>query len=355
MSMGDKLELEKTKPLPSGPPAPEPAEKNAIDARGLGCRFGKRWVVRDLDLAVPEGSITALLGRNGAGKSTTIQLLLGLMPASAGTVQVLGLDPRKKRAQLFAEVGYVSEKRELLEEQTIQGLSSFVASVHGKRFDGDGFEKMRVRYKLDPRSKCSTLSKGQRARLLLSLAIAARPKLLVLDEPTSGLDVVVRDDFLEAIAAFIAEEPERAVLLSTHLIDDVARICDRAIVLREAGKTLAGEVEDLRASCSRYLVRLRGVLPGHVPVKLRRGAVITERDPRALTIIAHGAGEHLEAELDTALPVEGIERMPATLKEAFTCLTEPCGNGGDAGGDASRGSEARARSASPPANEEDRA
>ena len=320
--MGDKLELERTKPLPANARS-DPAEKYAIEARGLCCRFGRRWVVRDLDLAVPEGSITALLGRNGAGKSTTIQLLLGLMPANAGTIQVLGLDPRKQRARLFAEVGYVSEKRELLEEQTVQGLSSFVASVHGPRFDQDGFEKMRARYKLEPRSKCSTLSKGQRARLLLSLAIAARPRLLVLDEPTSGLDVVVRDDFLEAIAAFLSEEPGRAVLLSTHLIDDVARICDRAIVLREAGKALAGEVEELRASCSRYLVPLRGVLPADAPFRLRRGAVITERDPRALTIIAHGAGEHLEAELEAALPVAGIERMPATLKEAFTCLTEP--------------------------------
>ncbi|HZV00966.1 MAG TPA: ATP-binding cassette domain-containing protein, partial [Planctomycetota bacterium] len=183
------------------------------------------------------------------------------------------------------------------------------------------FEQMRERYKLDPRSKCATLSKGQRARLLLALAIMARPKLLVLDETTSGLDVVVRDDFLEAIASFVAEDPTRAVLLSTHLIDDVARICDRAIVIREGARHLEGEVEELRESCSRYLVRLAGVVPTG---ELRfRGAVITERDPRALTLIAHGAGEHLEAELASALPVAGIERMPATLKEAFTCLTEP--------------------------------
>jgi ABC-2 type transport system ATP-binding protein len=307
--MGDKLELETRKPVPA--PEPEITEDaHALVARGLSCRFGKKWVVRDLDLAVPEGSVTALLGRNGVGKSTTIQLLLGLLPATSGTVSVLGLDPRKERAKVFESVGYVSEKRELLEEQTVAGLAAFVAAVHGARFDRPGFEALRARYKLEPKSRCSTLSKGQRARVL------------VLDEPTSGLDVVVRDDFLEAIAAFVAEDERRAVLLSTHLIDDVSRICDRAIVLREDGKFLAGEVEELRRSCSRYLVRLRGVFPETERLRLRPGAVVTERDPRALTIVAHGAGEHLEAELEAALPVAGIERMPATLKDAFTCLTE---------------------------------
>jgi ABC-2 type transport system ATP-binding protein len=319
--MGDSIETMAA----SAPAAHESASEgpSAITARGLGCRFGRRWVVKDLDLAVPEGSVTALLGRNGVGKSTTIQLLLGLLPATTGEVCVVGLDPRRERTRLFEQVGYVSEKRELLEEQTVDGLARFVAAVHGERFDRVGFEALRARYKLDPRAKCATLSKGQRARLLLALAIMQRPRVLVLDEPTSGLDVVVRDDFLEAIAAFVAEDARRAVLLSTHLIDDVARICDRAIVLREGGKALAGEVEDLRESCRRYLVRLEGVLPESAPLKLRRGAVITERDPRALTIVAHGAGEHLEAELESALPVAGIESMPATLKDAFTCLTEP--------------------------------
>jgi ABC-2 type transport system ATP-binding protein len=296
--------------------------KNAIEAKGLGCRFGKRWVVKDLDLAVPEGSVTALLGRNGSGKSTTIQMLLGLLPQSAGTVRVLGLDPREQRAKTFEQVGYVSERRELLEDMRVEGIARLVAEVHGARFDHAGFEAQRARYKLDPRAKCSTLSKGQRARLLLALAIAARPKVLVLDEPTSGLDVVVRDDFLEGIAAFVAEEG-RAVLLSTHNIDEVARICDRGVVLREGAPTMSGEIEQLRASCSRYVIRLRGVLPESASVNLPRGTVVTERDPRALTVIAHGAVERFEAALESVLPVEGIERRPATLKEAFTCLTEP--------------------------------
>lgn len=298
-----------------------PAGTHPIEAHGLGCRFGKRWVVRDLELHVPEGSVTALLGRNGVGKSTTIQMLLGLLPQTQGTVRVLGMDPRKKRTALFREVAYVSERRELLEDLSVSGLTAIVAEAHGKRFDGAGFEALRARYKLDRDARCAHLSKGQRARLLLALALMARPKVLVLDEPTSGLDVVVRDDFLEAIASFVAE-PGHAVLLSTHAIDDVARICDRAIILREDMKTFSGEVEELRASCSRYVVRLQGVLPEGERLPLPRGAVVTERDPRAITIVARGASEHFEAALDEALPVAGIERRTATLKEAFTCLTE---------------------------------
>lgn len=305
-----------------------------LEARGLGRRFGKRWVVRGLDLTVPGGSITALLGRNGAGKSTTIQMLLGLLPPSEGAVTVLGQDPRRLGTALFRDVAYVSERRELLDDLSIDALSRLVAEVHGARFDRDGFEAMRARYKLDRDARCAVLSKGQRARLLLALSLAARPKVLVLDEPTSGLDVIVRDDFLEAIATFVAQDDgeERAVLLSTHIIEDVSRICDRAVVIREEGPALSGDLEDLRAACSRYVVRLRGVLPPGDELRLPRGAVLVERDPRALTVAAMGAPEHVEAELDSALPVDGIERHPASFKEAFTCWTEP--HVGPAGGGA---------------------
>jgi ABC-2 type transport system ATP-binding protein len=308
----------------------EPEGPLAIEARGLARAFGRRRVVEGLDLLVPEGSVTALLGRNGVGKSTTIQLLLGLLPATSGTVRVLGMDPRRERRRLFAEVGYVSERREMLDDQRVDGLARIVAEAHGARFDRDGFERLRARYKLDPSTRCAVLSKGQRARLLLALALAARPRLLVLDEPTSGLDPLVRDDFLEAIASFAAEEGH-AVLLSTHIVEDVARICDRAVVLREGGgPALTGELEGLRESCGHYLVRLQGVLPPEAELPLPRGAVVLEREPRALAVIAQGPAERVEAELDQAFPVEAIERRPATLKEAFACLTEPVAPGGGA-------------------------
>lgn len=302
------------------PPVQEPALPNAIEAKGLGRRFGKTWVVRELDLEVPEGSVTALLGRNGIGKSTTIQMLLGLLPPSEGSVQVLGQDPARLGPKLFVDVGYVSEKRELLEDQKVAGLAKIVAEIYGQRYDTDRFEELRKRFELSPSARCKTLSKGQRARLLLALAIAARPKLLVLDEPTSGLDVVVRDDFLAGIAEFASEEGQ-AVLLSTHMIEDVGRICDRGVIMRAGRPALSGEIEDLRASVQRYLVRLTGVLPPGARIPLPQGAVILERDPRALTIVSAGAPEHLEAALDQALPLAGIERQAASLKEAFTCLS----------------------------------
>ena len=296
----------------------------AIEAQGLGRRFGRRWVVRGLDLTVEEGSVTALLGRNGVGKSTTIQLLLGLLPAHEGTARVLGLDPRRQRTRMLRDVAYVSERRELLEDQRVAGLARIVAEAHGARFDRQRFAALRERYRLAEDARCATLSKGQRARLLLALALAARPRLLVLDEPTSGLDVVVRDDFLEAIAEHAAA-PGNAVLLSSHQIEDVGRICDRALVLREGRPAWSGELDELRGACSRYLVRLSGVVPEGAPIPLPEGAVVVERDPRALTIISPGAGEHLEAALDAVLPVAGVERRGASLKEAFTCLSAPAG------------------------------
>ena len=187
---------------------PSEPETPAIRASGLGRKFGfwrrAKWVVKDLSFAVPQGSVTALLGRNGIGKSTTINMLLGLLQPSEGQVEILGQDPRRLGTSLFSEVGYVSEKRELLDDQSVAGLTRIVAEIHGQRFDPDRFEDLRRRFELDPKARSKNLSKGQRARLLLALTIAAQPRLLVLDEPTSGLDVLVRDDFLHAVAEMSA-------------------------------------------------------------------------------------------------------------------------------------------------------
>jgi|GEM_PF-137181 len=314
---------------PSVSLTPESSEASAIVASGLGCRYGKRWVVRDLDLEVPQGSVTALLGRNGVGKSTTIQMLLGLLRPSQGSVRVLGLEPQSQRHRVFRELAYVSERRELLEDTRVSELAKIVAEIHGERFDRDGFERLRARYELAPQAKCKTLSKGQRARLLLALSLMARPRVLVLDEPTSGLDVLVRDDFLEAIAHFASEEGH-AVLLSTHLIDDVSRICDRAIVLRQGAPAITGDLDDLRRSCNRYVVHLDGVVPYESALDLPEGVVVTERDPRAITLVARGQSEHLEHQLDQILPLRDLERHPANMKEAFACLTAPGKPGGAA-------------------------
>ena len=126
----------------------------------------------------------------------------------------------------------------------------------------------------------------------------------------------------EGIAAFATEEG-CAVLLSTHLIEDVARISDRVVVMREGAPPVADDLETLRASCNRYVIRLEGVLDSAQPLQLPRGCLLLERDPRALTVIAHGAPEHFEAELDASLPFKDLERRKATLKEAFACLSAP--------------------------------
>jgi ABC-2 type transport system ATP-binding protein len=305
--------------------ADAPADAPALEGVGLGRRYGKRWAVRGLDLVVPAGSVTALLGRNGVGKSTTLQMLVGLVTPSEGRARVLGHDPLRLGPSVFREVAYVSEKRELPGDLSVARVADLVAGLHGARFDRARFEELRARYKLDPALGCAALSEGQQARLLIALAVAARPRVLVLDEPTSGLDVIVRDDILEAIAGFVADAPDdapRAVLLSTHLLEDVGRICDRAVVLREGAPPLSGELHALRAQVGAYVVHLRGVLDGPMPA-LPPGVVLVERDPRALTVVASGPGERVEAAFDSALPVVRVERRAATLKEAFVCWTEP--------------------------------
>src|SRR5579863_3143346 len=213
-----------------------------IETQGLGKRYRRQWALADCTLSVPAGHVVGLVGPNGAGKTTLLGLATGMLAPSTGTIEVLGGRPGSGRAQL-ARVGYLAQGAPVY-----AGLSVADHLRLGARLNPGwdaGLARSRIeRLDLDPRQKAGTLSGGQRAQLALALAIAKRPQLLVLDEPVASLDPLARREFLQSVIAVVADSGT-SVILSSHLVADLERVCDYLVVVVDSHVQVAGEVTGL--------------------------------------------------------------------------------------------------------------
>lgn len=217
---------------PAAPPLPVDLGPGpfALSTRGLEKRFGPVAALDGAHVQVPEGAVYVLVGPNGAGKSTLLRVLMGLLSRDAGEVTVLGHDPRSHGAALRAAVGYVPEGQELgYAWMTVERLLAHHRVYYGT-WDEAYARRLVDALEVDPSRKCRALSKGQRRRVQLVLALAHRPPLLLLDEPTDGLDHVVRDTALTLLSEHLADTPT-TVLLSTHRVYEVDRLVDTVGVL----------------------------------------------------------------------------------------------------------------------------
>jgi ABC-2 type transport system ATP-binding protein len=214
-----------------------------LQLKGVHKSFGGKHVLRGISLDVPPGSIFALLGENGAGKSTTMRILAGLLPADRGDAVVLGKDAYKNAVELRHRVGYVPEKPRYYDWMNARELGWFTAGFHGPGYF-DRYERQLDALKLDSRQQLKTLSKGQYAKVGLALALALEPEVLLLDEPTSGLDLFVRREFLTSMVRQAAEG--RTLLLSSHQISEVERVASHVAFLAEGQVLFSGSMDDLR-------------------------------------------------------------------------------------------------------------
>ena len=215
-----------------------------LEARGLGKRYRRTQALTDCTLDIPAGRVAGLVGPNGAGKTTLLHLATGLLEPTSGTIEVLGGRPAASPAQL-ARVGFVAQ-----DTPTYAALSVADHLRMGERMNprwDAGLARARIgRLGLDPGKKAGKLSGGQRAQLALTLAIAKRPDLLLLDEPVASLDPLARREFLQGLMEFTADQ-QVSVVLSSHLVADLERVCDYLIVLVASRVRVAGEVDRVLA------------------------------------------------------------------------------------------------------------
>jgi ABC-2 type transport system ATP-binding protein len=217
----------------------------ALETDGLTIRYGRTAVVEGLSLAVPRGSVYALLGRNGAGKSSLLRVLLGQLPAALGRVHVLGEDPWRRRTSLMAKVGVVPEEPDAPPEMTPAQLTAFCERLHSSWDGGAVAERMR-RFEVPLDRPFGSLSKGQRGAVSLALSLGHAPELLLLDDPTLGLDVVARDAVFREVIGDLADRGT-TVFVTTHDLRAIEGIADHVAILHRGRLALAGALEALKA------------------------------------------------------------------------------------------------------------
>ena len=220
--------------------------QTVVQLEGVTRRFGSTTALDDVSLSVPRGVVFGLVGVNGAGKTTLLKHVLGLLKAQTGRVRVFGLDPVADPVGVLSKVGYLSEEKDLPEWMRLDELLHYSRAFY-PNWDDQFAEELRRMFELDPAKRVKQLSRGQRARAALLVALAHRPEILVLDEPSSGLDPIVRRDILAAIIRTISEEG-RTVLFSSHLLDEVERVSDHVAIIDQGRIILCDELDRIKDS-----------------------------------------------------------------------------------------------------------
>ena len=197
-------------------------------------------------MSFPRGAVYGLVGANGAGKTTLIRHILGLLRAQSGSVRVFGVDPVADPVAVLSRIGYLSEENDLPGWMRVDELIRYTSAFYPKWEDAYA-EELRRTFALDAAAKIKDLSKGQKARAGLLIALAHRPELLVLDEPSSGLDPIVRRDILGAVIRTIAHEG-RTVLFSSHLLEEVEEVADHVTMIARGRIVLSAPLADIKES-----------------------------------------------------------------------------------------------------------
>lgn len=225
---------------------------NVIEARGLIRYYGGTRGLAGLDLDVPRGSVMGLLGLNGSGKTTAIKLLLGQLIPNAGQVTVWGGDPVDMPAATRSRIAYVADEAELPHWMTLKEGMELYASYY-PQWDTTHAGSLIQRFALPMHQRFATLSKGQKRRYFLCLALAQQPELLVLDEPAGGLDPVIRREFLELLLE-LRSARDVTILLSSHILSDVERIVDRVAFIHEGKCLLQDDLDTLKGQVKRLCI-----------------------------------------------------------------------------------------------------
>jgi len=282
-----------------------------IHAKGLSRNFGKVKALDNVNLEVPAGKVYGLVGENGAGKTTFIKHVLGLLKPKWGELRVFGMNPIESPEQVLARIGYLSEDRDLPPWMRVGELIRYTQAFYPK-WDEAYAEELRKMFFLDPNSKIRHLSRGEKAKAGLLKALAHRPPLLLLDEPSSGLDPVVRRDILGAIVRTVAEEG-RTVFFSSHLLDEVERVADIVTMIHQGEIVLTGTLDEIRGEHHRLVLRFDEV---QVDPPRFKGALSCEGEGMEWTAICDGKRDELKSEV-ARVGARVVEEHTPSLEEIF--------------------------------------
>jgi ABC-2 type transport system ATP-binding protein len=289
---------------------------NIIEITNVSHRYWRTEALRDLTLHVPTGSVFALLGANGAGKTTAIKMIMNLLRPTTGVVRVLGQDSGRLDEQVLAQIGYVSENQQLPLWMTVRQLLDYCRPFY-PTWDAALEKKLLGQFDLPAERKLRQLSRGMLMKVALLSSLAYRPKLLVLDEPFSGLDPLVRDEFIQGLLE-AAELGDWTVFVSSHDIEEVERLADHIALLENGRLKFTETTESLLGRFRRIEVELNAptaaVLPPPAWLGWRcengRVTFVDQAYDRAAT----------EQACRGLFPAGTVQAHPMTLREIFIAL-----------------------------------
>jgi ABC-type multidrug transport system ATPase subunit len=295
---------------------PEAVATPVLSIEGLTVRYGRTTAVEDLTFHVPAGRVYALLGRNGAGKTSVVRCLLGQLKPASGRIALFGRDAWRERRALMEKVGIVPEEPDAPPDMTARQLAGFCRGLYAT-WDDAAFGARLQRFEVPLDVPFGRLSKGQKGAVMLGLALAPMPPLLILDDPTLGLDVLARRSFFEELIGELADRGT-TVFITTHDLAGIAGIADQVGILR--GTRLIVN-EDVQALKSRFR-RIRWGGPGAGGTGLWNGFELVQVGARGWgneAVVANFQDERFDAFLKTE-GVTDAEAASLPLEEIFTAV-----------------------------------
>lgn len=272
-----------------------------IRANDLTRYFGRLCAVDQLSLAVPRGSVFALLGRNGSGKSTFIRMLLGMLEPTRGSATILGEDCRNLSPTTRGRIGYIAEGHPLIPWMRVKELVEFQKSFY-PNWDQSIFTDVIDHFDLQPNTKAANLSRGQRAGLSLGLVLATGPELLIMDDPSMGLDPVARRTLLEGMI-HVTRDTNRTIFFSSHVLEDVDRVADHVAILDRSVLRVSCSMETFPSRVKRMVLAFPDVPPNlpSIPGLLQAR---TDGNELRLTLANYDAEAHRIVESLGAISVQ---------------------------------------------------
>jgi len=291
--------------------------ENVIKVQNLVKYFDGRCVLDGINFAVPQGCIYGLLGRNGAGKTTIIRILLGLEPPTRGRTCLLESESASLPAKIRGRIGCVAEGHNLIQSYKVSRLIKLCKDLC-LQWNDEFFNHLIETFRLPTDRRVRELSIGMRAQLNLSLAMAIDPELLILDDPTLGLDTVARRQFLE-LAIEIIQKQGRTILFCSHILSDVERIADRIGILAAGKLVVDCPLEQLKDRVR----KLRVIFPVSAPANLYLTEIINRQvQGREMVITIANWNKQKQTILDTFKPSSCTE-IPMSLEDIFIECTRP--------------------------------
>ena len=275
--------------------------------------YGPSTAVRGVSFAVRPGEILGYLGPKGAGKSTTIKMLLGITSVTSGSGSVLGkaIQDASQNRELRGDVAYVAEDKQLYSYMTVEQIIRFTRSFYAD-WRTDAEERLLKQFQLPPHQKVKSLSKGMRTKLALLLALSRRPQLIILDEPSEGLDPVSIDELLHEIVGTVANGV--TVFFSSHQIAEVERIADRVCIIDRGRLLVDTSLDEMRREYRRITLSF-DVAPPAISPSLP-GIKKVRTNGRQMTLLARENADAV-AELARDLHPASVEVTPVDLREVF--------------------------------------